>query len=209
VSDVEVGGVYDAVVTEIKDFGAVVEVLRNKEGILHMSEITKDPSMTNSQKGNFGIVSDLLAVGQQLELICTAVDRVRNQIKFSRVKFVEKQIREAKNNVGGNAAKFANQQANWGHDAKLVDSRRVALKHQKEDAIKEQRFGEKRERLGSKYPHDFFKNSKYKTNNKNDRDELKPRRRRDNKGSSSSSKGSSSKSKKRGNLRGGSKWKKN
>lgn len=39
VGDVEVGGVYEGTVIAIKDFGAVVELLRNKEGLLHVSEI--------------------------------------------------------------------------------------------------------------------------------------------------------------------------
>ena len=39
VGDVEVGGIYEGTVIEIKDYGAVVELLRNKEGLLHVSEI--------------------------------------------------------------------------------------------------------------------------------------------------------------------------
>ena len=44
VSDVEEGGIYEGTVIEIKDFGAVIELLRNKEGILHVSEITDESS---------------------------------------------------------------------------------------------------------------------------------------------------------------------
>lgn len=39
VGDVEEGGIYTGTVIEIKDFGAVIELLRNKEGLLHVSEI--------------------------------------------------------------------------------------------------------------------------------------------------------------------------
>lgn len=39
VGDVEVGGVYEGTIIAIKDYGAVVELLRNKEGLLHVSEI--------------------------------------------------------------------------------------------------------------------------------------------------------------------------
>lgn len=42
VGDVEVGGIYEGTVIEIKDFGAVIELLRNKEGLLHVTEITDD-----------------------------------------------------------------------------------------------------------------------------------------------------------------------
>lgn len=39
VGEVEEGGIYEGTVIEIKDFGAVIELLRNKEGLLHVSEI--------------------------------------------------------------------------------------------------------------------------------------------------------------------------
>jgi hypothetical protein len=42
VGDVEEGGVYEGTVIEIRDYGAVIELLRNKEGLLHVSEITDD-----------------------------------------------------------------------------------------------------------------------------------------------------------------------
>jgi polyribonucleotide nucleotidyltransferase len=37
---VEVGEIYEGTVIETKDYGAVIELLRNKEGLLHVSEIT-------------------------------------------------------------------------------------------------------------------------------------------------------------------------
>ena len=37
--EVEEGGIYEGTVIEIRDFGAVIELLRNKEGLLHVSEI--------------------------------------------------------------------------------------------------------------------------------------------------------------------------
>lgn len=36
VADVEEGGVYEGTVIELKDYGAVIELLRNKEGLLHV-----------------------------------------------------------------------------------------------------------------------------------------------------------------------------
>jgi len=60
VSDIQEGEVYTATVIEIKDFGVVVEVLRGKEGLLHMSEI----SHRLSNKG----LTDLLAVGQKVKV---------------------------------------------------------------------------------------------------------------------------------------------
>jgi polyribonucleotide nucleotidyltransferase len=40
VADIREGEVYTATVVEVKDFGAVLEVLRGKEGLLHVSEIS-------------------------------------------------------------------------------------------------------------------------------------------------------------------------
>jgi len=40
--DIEVGEVYEGTVKEIVDFGAFVEILPNKQGLLHISEITDD-----------------------------------------------------------------------------------------------------------------------------------------------------------------------
>lgn len=39
VGEVEVGGIYEGTVIDIRDFGAIIELLRNKEGLLHVSEI--------------------------------------------------------------------------------------------------------------------------------------------------------------------------
>jgi len=53
----EVGEVYDGVVTKIADFGAFVEILPGKEGLLHISEI--DNKRVNK-------VSDYLKVGDKI-----------------------------------------------------------------------------------------------------------------------------------------------
>lgn len=66
VSDVEEGGVYEGTVIEIKDFGAVVEILRNKEGLLHVSEITD--SRERHPGGNLGLVKSHLKVGDKIEV---------------------------------------------------------------------------------------------------------------------------------------------
>ena len=194
VSDVEVGGVYDGVITEIKDFGAVVEVLRNKEGILHMSEITNNPELvTKSQKGNVGVVKDLLAVGQRVELLCTGVDRVRGQIKFSRSKLVEKQMRENEipgyptakgkqndNSKGGrtvdskdsdkegrsSSVNHSNLRAFRDHH--LEEGRKLALAKAKEEEANAAKFALRRDRTSKKFNKDFFKDYKAWTNDNRD-----------------------------------------
>lgn len=81
VADVEEGQVYTGTVIEIKDYGAVVELLRNKEGLLHVSEIADDIS---HPEGNFGVVNQHLRVGQKIEVLCTGVDPVQGYIRLSR-----------------------------------------------------------------------------------------------------------------------------
>lgn len=82
VADVEEGEVYDGTVIEIKDFGAIIELLRNKEGLLHVSELTDDPE--SHPKGNLGKVSQHLRVGQQIQVLCIGVDPVQGSIRLSR-----------------------------------------------------------------------------------------------------------------------------
>lgn len=82
VADVEEGEVYDGTVIEIKDFGAIIELLRNKEGLLHVSELTNDSE--SHPKGNLGKVSQHLRVGQQIQVLCIGVDPVQGSIRLSR-----------------------------------------------------------------------------------------------------------------------------
>jgi len=82
VADVVEGEVYEGTVIEIKDFGAIIELLRNKEGLLHVSEISEDSD--SHPKGNLGIVSNHLRIGQQIEVLCIGVDPVQGSIKLSR-----------------------------------------------------------------------------------------------------------------------------
>ncbi len=53
---------------EIKDFGAVIELLRNKEGLLHVSEMADDTD--RHPGGNLGLVHDHLKVGDRIEVLC-------------------------------------------------------------------------------------------------------------------------------------------
>jgi len=84
VGDVEVGGIYEGVILDVKDFGATVEILRNKEAILHVSELTDDPEALKHPEGNKGVAESLLAIGMKIDLLCTEVDKVRGHIKMSR-----------------------------------------------------------------------------------------------------------------------------
>lgn len=86
VADVVEGEIYQGTVIEIKDFGAVVELLRNKEGLLHVSELGSDE--TQHPEGNFGLVRKELGIGDQISVRCIGVDPVQGHIKLSRKSLV-------------------------------------------------------------------------------------------------------------------------
>lgn len=71
--EIEVGKVYKGIVTSIKEYGAFVEFNGGQQGLLHMSELSHEPVSR---------VSDLVSIGQQLSLMCIALD-VRGNIKLS------------------------------------------------------------------------------------------------------------------------------
>jgi polyribonucleotide nucleotidyltransferase len=82
VADVVVGEVYEGTVIEIRDFGAIIELLRNKEGLCHVSEIADRDEIRSHPKGTIGLVNDVLKIGQKIEVICTAVDPVQGTIRL-------------------------------------------------------------------------------------------------------------------------------
>ena len=88
----EVGEVYDGVVTKIADFGAFVEILPGKEGLLHISEI--DNKRVNK-------VSDYLKVGDKVTVKLLKVEG--GKFSLSRRKLLtEAAEKEAKNNQPAN-----------------------------------------------------------------------------------------------------------
>lgn len=80
VADVEVGEVYEGTIIEIKDFGAIVELLRNKSGLLHVSELTDEVSHPD---GNLGVIQKHLKVGEKIKVLCTGIDPVQGSIRLS------------------------------------------------------------------------------------------------------------------------------
>ena len=67
VSDPEVGTEYDGVVTRLMDFGAFVEILPGKEGLCHISKLSKQ----RVEK-----VSDVLKEGQVIPVKLLEVDKM-------------------------------------------------------------------------------------------------------------------------------------
>ena len=77
---VQVGKIYNGVVSSIKDFGAFVEILPGKEGLLHISQIAHE-RVEN--------VTDYLSEGEELKVKVLDVDN-RGRIKLSRKELIEK-----------------------------------------------------------------------------------------------------------------------
>ena len=85
VAEVEPGTVYKGKVVRIVDFGAFVQVLPGKEGLLHISQIAHE----RVEK-----VSDYLSEGEEIEVKALEVDN-RGRIKLSRKELLPKPEREA------------------------------------------------------------------------------------------------------------------
>ena len=84
VADVVEGEIYEGTIIEIKDFGAIVELLRNKEGLLHVSELIDNKASRDHPDGNLGMVHQHLRLGERIKVLCTGVDPVQGTIKLSR-----------------------------------------------------------------------------------------------------------------------------
>ncbi len=74
VAEAEVDKVYMGKVKSVVNFGAFIEILPGKEGLLHISEIQHEKTDK---------VEDVLSVGDELEIKCIGVDP-RGKIKLSR-----------------------------------------------------------------------------------------------------------------------------
>lgn len=74
VKDVEVGEIYEGKVTRLMNFGAFIEILPGKEGLLHISKMAKQ----RVEK-----VEDVMNVGDQVKVKVTEIDS-QNRINLSR-----------------------------------------------------------------------------------------------------------------------------
>jgi polyribonucleotide nucleotidyltransferase len=72
--DIEVGEIYNGTVTRLMNFGAFVEILPGKEGLVHVSELADHhvPS-----------VEDVVKVGEELEVMVMEIDRM-GRVNLSR-----------------------------------------------------------------------------------------------------------------------------
>lgn len=74
VRDVEVGGIYLGKVTRLMNFGAFVEILPGKEGLVHISQLALE---------RVGKVEDVVKVGDEIMVKVTEIDR-QGRINLSR-----------------------------------------------------------------------------------------------------------------------------
>lgn len=66
-NDFEEGQIYEGKVTSIKEFGAFVEFAPGKEGMVHISKISKE---------RINRVEDVLTLGDEVKVICTGKDKM-------------------------------------------------------------------------------------------------------------------------------------
>jgi len=79
-AEIEVGTVYNGKVMRIVDFGAFVEVLPGKEGLVHISQIAHD---------RVNKVTDYLSEGQMVDVKVMEIDR-QNRVRLSMKELIEK-----------------------------------------------------------------------------------------------------------------------
>ena len=73
-AEAEVGKVYKGKVVSIQPFGAFVEILPGKDGLLHISEI---------EKHRINKVEDVLHMGDEVEVKCLEIDN-NGKVRLSR-----------------------------------------------------------------------------------------------------------------------------
>jgi polyribonucleotide nucleotidyltransferase len=76
---VQIGRIYDGRVTSIKDFGAFVEILPGRDGLVHVSELSS---------GYISSVSEVVRVGDEMKVLVIDVDE-HDRVKLSRRKAYE------------------------------------------------------------------------------------------------------------------------
>ena len=93
-AEIEVGKTYNGKVTRCVDFGAFVEVLPGKEGLVHISQIAHE---------RVAKVSDYLEEGQMVDVKVMEIDR-QNRVRLSIKELLEKPVKEEQAPESGNEA---------------------------------------------------------------------------------------------------------
>lgn len=85
VREVEVGGIYNGKVTRLMNFGAFVEILPGKEGLVHISQLARE----RVEK-----VEDVVSVGDEITVKVTEIDR-QGRVNLSRKELLKNEQAEA------------------------------------------------------------------------------------------------------------------
>ncbi|MDD5363333.1 MAG: polyribonucleotide nucleotidyltransferase [Ignavibacteria bacterium] len=109
----EIGKIYDGVVKGIKDFGAFVEIMPGKEGLLHISEI---------DVGRVNKVTDVLKMGDKIQVKLLGIDD-SGKLKLSRRVLLLKEGEEDKREHGGERKEHHRRSDSHG-DSRRSDSSR-------------------------------------------------------------------------------------
>ncbi|WP_371369074.1 Polyribonucleotide nucleotidyltransferase [Sporomusa rhizae] len=86
VRDVEVGGIYTGKVTRLMNFGAFVEILPGKEGLVHISQLARE---------RVAKVEDVVKPGDEIMVKVTEIDR-QGRINLSRKELLKPETKESR-----------------------------------------------------------------------------------------------------------------
>ncbi len=78
-ADIAIGAIYEGTVVKLMDFGAIVNILPGKQGLVHISQISRE----RVEK-----VSDKLAEGQVIRVKVLEIDR-QGKIRLSMKELIE------------------------------------------------------------------------------------------------------------------------
>nr|MCS5575143.1 polyribonucleotide nucleotidyltransferase [Pseudomonadales bacterium] len=93
-AEAEVGQIYKGKVAKIADFGAFVNILPGKDGLVHISQIAKE----RVEK-----VTDYLSEGQEVEVLVLDVDRGRIKLSMKELLKDDEAAQEVADSAGGEA----------------------------------------------------------------------------------------------------------
>jgi polyribonucleotide nucleotidyltransferase len=111
-AEVEIGKVYEGPITKILDFGALVNLLPGKDGLLHISQISHE---------RIGKVTDVLAEGQIVRVKVLETDE-KGRVKLSMKALMERpDAPPADHGHGGDHDGHNHDHGNHGHDHKDGD----------------------------------------------------------------------------------------
>jgi len=115
VTEPEVGEVYDGIVKSIQPFGAFVEFLKGKEGLLHISEI-KWERLEN--------MDGVLEIGEEVKVKLIEVDKKTGKYRLSRKVLLPKPENSSSNNGGNGGGGNRGKLDNKNNQKKDYDKRR-------------------------------------------------------------------------------------